>query len=120
MTVLALRSSRAALPAASRSRVPTACRHRRRRAPGEGKRGARAGSKPVLPVADGGEDAHRVGDACSEIFVGRLDHRRLAAAKKGVGRLLVAESAWQGRLARIAEVAITLFARAQGVVAWLD
>src|SRR5581483_8530350 len=96
-----------------RLRMPRAARSSRGQ-------GAGGWSKPVLPVADGGEHAHRVGGARAEILVRRLDHRRLAAAKERIGGLLVGERRGQRRLARIAQTLVALLARAERAVARLD
>src|ERR1700730_4266127 len=80
----------------------------------------RSSSKLVLPGADGGEYFRRIGDAAAEILVRRLDHRRLAAAQKRIGGLLVAEGAWQRRLSGFAQAAVASLARGEGRVAGLD
>src|SRR5437667_2262995 len=76
-------------------------------------------SKAVLPVPYCGEYSHRIGYACSEVLVGRLDHRGLEAAQEGVGGLFLAERARQRRLARRAQALVARLALPEPSVARL-
>src|SRR6185436_5870591 len=77
-------------------------------------------SRAVFPIPDGGEDPYRIGNAPPQVFVDRIDHRRLAAAKEGIGRPLFAERAGEGRLAGVAQFPVSALARLQRRVVRLD
>src|SRR5439155_7481178 len=106
-----------ARPAARAARAET-------RRPGAARSTTRQGpvcsSKAVLPVPYRGKYSHRIGYACSEVLVGRLDHRGLEAAQEGVGGLFLAERARQRRLARRAQALVARLALLERSVARLD